>query len=186
MFFRQKYQPTKKPAKYQSSPHVTGETFAAVPPIGERSGTSFSAGPQSRCGVWWVCKGARPAMQMLVASKSYCIHPLFSIYIYINSDGGSRWVIYRATGPTRSNLPVSTEALSVEFILGDRRSLPTLAQGPCFAGVGKLEVSAMVAGLGLLERISRIRDLWHGYAMFCLYGLPGVTQVTQIFAWLVI
>ena len=25
---------------------------------------------------------------------------------------------------------------------------------------------AMVAGLGLLERISRIRDLWHGYAMF--------------------
>lgn len=125
-------------------------------------------------------QGARPAMQMLVASKSYCIHPLFSILKKKNTDGGSRWVIYRATGPTRSYLPVSTEAPSVEFILGDRRSLPTLAQGPCFAGVGKLEVFAMVAGLGLLERISRIRDLWHGYAMFCLYGLPGVTQITQI------
>lgn len=95
-------------------------------------------------------------------------------------------MIYRATGPTMSNLPVSTEALSVEFILGDRRSLPTLAQGPCFPGVGKLEVFAMVAGIGLLERISRIRDLWHGYAMFWLYGLPGVTQITQFFAWLVI
>lgn len=104
-------------------------------------------------------QGARPAMQMLVASKSYCIHPLFSICIKTTQTGEvDEWYT------EQQDLPCQTFRYRLRRLVLNS----SLEIEEAFRLLSKVRASpgAMVAGLGLLERISRIRDLWHGYAMF--------------------
>lgn len=54
-----------------------------------RSGTSFSAGPQSRCGVWWVCKVQDLQCKCWLLHKVIVyIHCFQYIYIYIKTQTG--------------------------------------------------------------------------------------------------